>query len=59
MCRGPPNVNLEGALLAKCGDIYADYGLDPVIYDDAYEIEQINYDITNFNSVINAIVTIF
>ncbi len=59
MCRGPPNVNLEGAVIAKCGDVYSDYGLDPVVNDNAYENETINFDITNFNSVLSAIVLIF
>ena len=58
MCSGSPNF-LGSASVAKCGDIYRDYGLDPVAHDGVLENETINYDITNFNSVINASITIF
>ena len=58
MCSGYPN-HLGSDTVAKCGDVYKDYGLDPDKYDKVKENELINYDITNFNSVINAGVTIF
>ena len=58
MCSGAPNY-LGSDQVAKCGDIYADYGLDPVEYDGAHDNEMINFDITNFNDVISASVTIF
>ena len=58
MCSGYPNYLGAGAV-AKCGDIYRDYGLDPVEYDDTYNNEMINYDITNFNSVLASSLTIF
>ena len=45
--------------VAKCGDVYRDYGRDPVVYDGVWENESINFDITNFNDVISASVTIF
>jgi len=59
MCREYPNQDLADAKVATCGDIYDEFGRDPVAYDNAYDIESINYDITNFNSVINASITIF
>ena len=43
----------------KCGNVYRDYGLDPVEYDDVYNNEMINYDITNFNNVFSSALTIF
>ena len=58
MCSHAPN-NLGLDSVAKCGDVYKDYGLDPVEYDKAYSIEMINFDITNFNNVLNASLTIF
>ena len=58
MCSGWPN-NLGTDVVAKCGDIYADYGLDPVKYDGARDNEMINFDITNFNSFLGASLTIF
>lgn len=58
MCTGFPN-NLGEESGAICGDIYRDYGLDPVEFDQVRENELINYDITNFNSVLNAYLTIF
>ena len=58
MCRGSPNF-IETGAVAKCGDIHRDYGLDPLVYDGVLENETINYDITNFNSVFKASVTIF
>ena len=57
MCNEFPNFLTNG--VAKCGDIYRDYGLDPIEYDGAYENEMINFDITNFNSVLAASLTIF
>ena len=50
MCPGP---------VMKCGNVYRDYGLDPVEYDDVYNNEMINYDITNFNNVFSSALTIF
>lgn len=58
MCSGAPN-NLGTDTVAKCGDVYSDYGLDPVEYDGAHDNEMINFDITNFNDVLSASVTIF
>ena len=58
MCSGNPN-NLPEGKVAKCGDIYRDYGLDPVEFDDVYNNEMINFDITNFNSVLASSLTIF
>lgn len=58
MCSGYPN-NLDADSVAVCGDIYREYDLDPVKYDDAYNNEMINYDITNFNSVLASSLTIF
>lgn len=58
MCSGAPN-NLGDSVIAKCGDIYRDYQLDPVRYDDSHSEEKINFDITNFNNVLSASVTIF
>lgn len=58
MCSGYPNYLQEDAI-AKCGDIYRDYQLDPKINDDSYNNEMINYDITNFNSVFASSLTIF
>ena len=58
MCTGFPN-NLGADSKAKCGNIYRDYGLDPVEFDAVRESEMINFDITNFNSVGNAALTIF
>lgn len=58
MCRGSPS-EIDGSTTKKCGDVFADYDLDPVIYDGAYEEAMINYDITNFNNVLSASVTIF
>ena len=57
-CSGAPN-NLGTEVVAKCGDIYRDYGLDPVEFDGAYENEMINFDIINFNDVVGASVSIF
>ena len=58
MCSGSPNFLGEGQV-AKCGDIYRDYGLDPREFDSALDNETINYDITNFNSVLTSIMTLF
>ena len=58
MCSGFPN-QLGEATVGKCGDVYRDYGYDPVEYDDALNNEMINYDITNFNNVLTASLTIF
>jgi hypothetical protein len=58
MCSGLPN-NLGPNVVAKCGDIYRDYGLDPKEFDNAHENEAINFDITNFNNVWAAKITIF
>lgn len=58
MCSGVPN-NLGAGAVAKCGDVYRDYGLDPVTFDGVYANEMINYDITNFNNVVQASLTIF
>ena len=58
MCSGYPNFLGENTV-AKCGDIYRDYGLNPIEYDNVYNREMINYDITNFNSVLASSLTIF
>ena len=57
MCTGFPNDLGDSAVV--CGDIYRDYGLNPVEFDGVRENELINYDITNFNSFTNAALTIF
>ena len=58
MCSGSPNF-LGDNTVAKCGDVYQDYGMDPVKYDSVLTKELINYDITNFNNVLEASLTIF
>ena len=58
MCSGKPNF-LGAEAVAKCGDVYRDYGLDPVTYDNALSNEMINFDIINFNNVLKASLTIF
>ena len=58
MCSGFPN-NLGDTSLSKCGDVYRDYARDPIKFDGAHDNELINYDITNFNNVLSASVTIF
>lgn len=58
MCRGSTS-EIDGTITKRCGDVFSDYDLDPVIYDAAYEEAMINYDITNFNNVLSASVTIF
>ncbi len=58
MCSGAPN-NLGDDEVAKCGDVYRDFDRDPVLFDNSHDEEKINYDITNFNNVLSASVTIF
>lgn len=58
MCSGAPN-NLGEDVVAKCGNVYVEYGLDPMEYDGSYENEMINFDITSFNNVFSASLTIF
>lgn len=58
MCSGYPNY-LGNDVVAKCGDVYRDYGYDPIEYDNVYNNEMINFDITNFNSVMASWLTIF
>lgn len=58
MCSGYPNYLGDG-VLAKCGDIYRDYNLPPREFDDTYNNEMINFDITNFNDVLASSLTIF
>jgi hypothetical protein len=58
MCSGYPN-NLGPNVVAKCGDVYRDYGLDPQEFDGALENQMINFDITNFNNIGAASITIF
>ena len=58
MCSGAPN-NLGPGVVAKCGNIYETYGLDPQIYDKTNHLDIIKYDVTNFNNVINSILTVF
>jgi len=58
MCQGTLSETGSGTT-KRCGDVFADYELNPVIYDGAYEEAIINYDITNFNNVLSASVTIF
>ena len=38
MCSGWPN-NLGDDVVAKCGSIYTEYGLDPIVYDDTRSLE--------------------
>ena len=58
MCSSSPNFLGENTV-AKCGDVYRDYGMDPIAYDSVLTREMINYDITNFNNVFEASLTIF
>ena len=58
MCSDKPNY-LGKDTVAKCGDVYRDYGVDPVGNDGVHDNEMINFDITNFNSILNASLTIF
>lgn len=58
MCSGWPN-NLGDDAVAKCGNIYTEYGLDPFVYDDTKSLEIIQYDLVNFNNVGKAVITIF
>ena len=58
MCSGFPN-NLGDEVVAKCGDVYRDYDLQPREVDDVRNIELISFDIVNFNNVYNAIITVF
>lgn len=48
----------EGAV-AKCGNIYNEYGLDPAVYDNVGENELIFFDIVNFNNFGRAGLLIF
>ena len=58
MCSAYPNY-LGNDVVAKCGDVYIDYELDPVEVDKTRDIEMIDYDLNNFNNVMNAGLTIF
>mgnify|MGYP001626775518 CR=1 FL=1 len=58
MCSGWPN-NLGDDAVAKCGNIYTEYGLDPILYDDTKQLEIIQYDMVNFNNVGLAVITVF
>ena len=56
MCIGFPNYLGEGKV---CGDVFRDYGLDPVIVDDVRNIQTIQYNIMNFDSFEKGLVTVF
>ena len=58
MCSGWPN-NLGDNVVAKCGNVYAEYGLDPVIVDDTKSLEIIQFDLVNFNNLGQALITVF
>ena len=45
--------------VAKCGNVFTDYQLDPRVVDRTDELELIFYDIVNFNNIGNAGVLIF
>ena len=61
MCSGFPNNLREGDVnaVAKCGDVYSDYGLDPETVDGTTDLEIIQFDIVNFNHLGTAIITVF
>ncbi len=61
MCSGSPNKlgAIDESAVAKCGNVYRDYGLDPVTVDSTRTLEVIQYDIVNFNNLINAFITVF
>ena len=57
MCVGYPNNLGEGAV---CGNVYDDYDkLQPKDVDKTNEMEKIFYDITNFNNIFTATITVF
>ena len=58
MCSGYPNY-LGTEVVAKCGNVHTEYGLDAQVIDQTENLEIIGYDINNFNSVVNAAVTLF
>ena len=49
----------DDAPVIKCGNVHTEYGLDPRIIDKTDEIEEIFFDIVNFNHIGNAAVLIF
>ena len=58
MCSGWPNKLGEG-VVAKCGNVYTEYGLDPVTVDDTKSLEIIQFDLVNFNNLGQALITVF
>ena len=58
MCSGFPNY-LGEDVLAKCGSVYDEYGLDPRIVDKTEDLAIIFYDVSNFNNVLSSGITIF
>ena len=49
----------EDFTVAKCGNVFLEYGLDPRVVDKTDQIELINNDIVNFNHIGNAAVVVF
>lgn len=45
--------------VAKCGNIYDEYGLDPMVYDNTGEMGLVNFDVVSFNNVGRAGLMIF
>ena len=58
MCSGFPNY-LGDDVVAKCGSVYDEYGLDPRVVDKTESLEIIQYDVSNFNNVLSSGITIF
>ena len=58
MCSGSPNF-LGDEVVAKCGSVYEEYGLDPRELDKTSDLEMIIYDLINFNDVLNSGLTVF
>ena len=58
MCSGFPNY-LGDKVLAKCGNVYTEYGLDPIDVDQTEDLAIIQYDSSNFNNILESVGTIF
>ena len=54
MCSGSPNF-LGDQVVAKCGNVFTSYGLDPIEIDKTESLEIIMYDRFNFNNIIDSI----
>ena len=57
MCSGYPNY-LGDDVVAKCGSVFTEYGLDPREVDHTDQSELLFYDQLNFNNVIMSGLTI-